>query len=227
MRLLGKWDIHTFSAGQIKRVRIVRRADGYYCQFCVDSDNKKQLPPTGSQIGIDVGLDVFYADSNGNTLPNPRFTKHSASKIKFKQRNVSRKIKGSANRLKARRLLAKTYLKVSRLREEHAKRLALRLCQSNDLIAYEDLNVKGMVKGLFSKSISDVSWGLFLKWLNYFAAKLGRKTVAVNPRGTSQRCSSCDTVVAKTLAERTHSCSCGLVINRDINAAINILKLST
>lgn len=227
VKLLGKWDIHSFSPKQIKRVRIVRRADGYYCQFCVDSDIKKQIPSTGSQIGIDVGLEVFYADSNGNLEPNPRFAKKATSKVKLRQQNVSRKIKGSTNRLKALKVLAKTHLKVSRQREEYAKKLALRLCQSNDLIAYEALNVKGMVRGLFSKSISDVGWGLFLQWLDYFAAKLGRKTVAVNPWGTSQRCSSCDTIVTKTLAQRTHSCSCGLIINRDVNSAINILKLST
>lgn len=227
VKLLGKWDVHCFAYEQIKRVRIVRRADGYYCQICVDSDNKKPLPTTGSQIAIDVGLEVFYADSNGNLEPNPRFAKKAAGKVKLKQQNVSRKIKGSANRLKAKKLLAKAHLKISRQREEYAKRCALRLCQSNDLIAYEALNVKGMVKGLFSKAISDVGWGLFLKWLKYFAAKLGRKTVAVNPRGTSQRCSNCGIVVTKTLADRTHSCSCGLLINRDINSAINILKLST
>jgi putative transposase len=226
VKLLGKWDIHTFPLKSIKRVRIVRRADGYYCQFCVDVDNHNSLPSTGNQIGIDVGQKVFYADSDGKFEDNPRFLKNSFKRVKLYQRRVSQKTKGSSNRIKARKHLAKTHLRVSRQREEFAKRIALRLCQSNDLIAHEDLNVKGLARGRNAKSVNDVAWGLFFQWLHYFGDKYGRQVVAVNPYNTSQMCSNCEEIVSKTLKERIHICQCGLVLDRDINAAINILKLA-
>jgi putative transposase len=227
VKLLGKWDVHTFPIKLIKRVRIVRRADGYYCQFCIDAENGKPLPTTSNQIGIDVGQKVFYADSNGNFEENPRFLKKAASRVRLNQKSLSRKEKKSANRNKARKRLASTHLRVSRQREEYAKRLALRLIQSNDLVAHEDLNVKGLARGRNAKSVNDVAWGLFFKWLSYFGVKYGRQIVAVNPYNTSQMCSSCGTIVPKTLEVRTHVCGCGLVIDRDTNAAINILKLAT
>ena len=208
-------------------MRIVRRADGYYCQFCIDTENSKSLPATGNSIGIDVGQKVFYADSNGNFEENPRFLKNAAHRVRLNQKSLSRKEKKSANRIKARRRLAKTHLRVSRQREEYAKRLALRLCQSNDLVAHEDLNVKGLARGRNAKSVNDVAWGLFFKWLALFGVKYGRQIVAVNPYNTSQMCSSCGTLVSKTLEVRTHVCGCGLVLDRDTNAAINILKLAT
>lgn len=224
VKLLGKWDIHTFDLKLIKRVRIVRRADGYYCQFCVDVETKIKLPLTGNGIGLDVGLEVFYADSNGIVLPNPRFSRKQERKVKFLQRRVSKKPKRSIRRLKAKKQLAKAHLRVSRQRTEYAKRIAFRLCQSNDLIAYEDLNVKGLAKSRLAKSINDLAWGLFRQWLEYFAKKYGREAIAVDPRGTSQICSGCGQEVKKTLAIRVHECSCGLTLNRDYNAAINVLK---
>jgi putative transposase len=114
-----------------------------------------------------------------------------------------------------------------RQREEYAKRLALRLVQSNDLIAYEDLNIKGLARGRNAKSVNDVAWGLFFKWLTYFGDKYGRQIIAVNPYNTSQMCSNCGNLVPKTLKERIHICDCGLTLDRDTNAAINILKLAT
>jgi putative transposase len=131
-------------------VRIVRRADGYYCQFCVDINVESSLPLTGNQVGLDVGLESFYVDSFGRPEPNPRFARKAERKIKFLQRRLSKKPKKTIRRLKAKKQLAKNHLRVSRQRTEYAKRLALRLCQSNDLIAYEDLNVKGLAYLLIS-----------------------------------------------------------------------------
>lgn len=227
VKLFGKWDLHTFAHSLIKRVRIVRRADGYYCQFCVDVEAQSVLPSTSNNIALDVGLEVFYADSNGNLEPNPRFGRKQEQKVKFLQRRLSKKPKGTIRRLKAKKQLAKTHLRVSRQRTEYAKRCALRLIQSNDLIAYEDLNVKGLAKSKLAKSVNDVAWGLFRQWVEYFAKKHGREAIAVDPRGTSQMCSGCGQEVKKTLAVRVHNCSCGLYLNRDVNAAINVLKRAT
>jgi putative transposase len=227
LKLKGTWDLQDYQLEQIKRVRLVRRADGYYVQFLVSADNKVDVDLTGKMLGLDVGLAEFYTDSNGHTEPNPRFYRTGEKRLKFLTRRVSRKKKGCANRRKAINKLGRVHLKISRQREEHAKRVARCVIQSNDLVAYEDLRIKNLVKNhCLAKSINDAGWYQFRKWLEHFGVKFGKITVAVNPALTSQECSSCGTVVKKSLSMRTHACKCGLVLNRDWNAAINILKLA-
>lgn len=224
LKLLGKWDIHTYPVKSIKRVRLVRRADGYYCQFAVDIDCIDIQPPTGQEIGLDVGLESFYTDSNGHQEPNPKFLRKAESDIKHAQRRIYKKVKGSTGRRKARARYSRKHLRVNRQRTEHAKRLARHVCRSNDLVAYEDLRVSNMLKNhCLAKSISDASWYQFRQWIEYFAAKFGKLAVAVPPHYTSQECSQCKVIVKKSLSTRTHVCSCGLILQRDWNAAINIL----
>jgi putative transposase len=225
LKLKGTWDLNFYPIDQIKRVRLVKRADGYYVQFLVKTENKVVLQPTNKTIGLDVGISEFYTDSNGHTEPNPKFYRASEKRLKFHQRRVSRKKKGSANRNKAINRLGRVHLKISRQREEHAKRVARCVIQSNDLVAYEDLRIRNLVKNhCLAKSINDAGWYQFRKWLECFGVKFGRITVAVNPALTSQECSSCGTVVKKSLSMRTHVCQCGFVLDRDWNAAINILN---
>jgi putative transposase len=227
LKLKGTWDLNFYQLDQIKRVRLVRRADGYYVQFLISADNTVKSEPTGKTIGLDVGLKEFYTDSNGHTESNPKFYRTGEMRLKFRQRCVSRKKKGSANRKKAINRLGRVHLKISRQREERAKKLARCVIQSNDLVAYEDLRIKNLVKNhCFAKSINDAGWYQFRKWLEYFGVKFGRVTVAVNPAYTSQECSNCGVIVKKSLSTRTHACSCGFVLDRDWNAAINILKLA-
>ncbi|NEQ15606.1 MAG: transposase, partial [Moorea sp. SIO3E2] len=224
VKLKGTWDLWTLDQKLIKRVRIVQRADGYYVQFCIKIDNSERLEATGYTIGIDVGLKEFYTDSDGYSEPNPRFYRKGEKRLKFYQRRVSRKKKGSANRKKAINRLGRQHLKISRQREEHAKRIARCVIRSNDLVAYEDLRVKNLVKNhCLAKSINDAGWYKFREWLEYFGTKFGRVTVAVNPAYTSQNCSACGEVVKKSLSTRTHVCKCGCELDRDHNAAINIL----
>jgi putative transposase len=116
-------------------VRLIRRADGYYVQFAISADNKVDTMPAGKTVGLDVGLKEFYTDSDGHTEPNPKFYRTSEKRLKFRQRRVSRKKKGSTNRKKAINRLGRVHLKISRQREEHAKRLARCAIQSNDLVA--------------------------------------------------------------------------------------------
>ncbi|WP_293118148.1 transposase, partial [Moorena sp. SIO4G3] len=120
VKLKGTWDLWRFDQKLIKRVRIVKRDDGYYVQFCVKLDNSEQLEATGFTVGLDVGLKEFYTDSDGYSEPNPRFYRKGEKRLKFYQRRVSRKKKGSANRKKAINRLGRTHLKISRQREEHA-----------------------------------------------------------------------------------------------------------
>jgi len=208
-------------------VRIVRRADGYYCQFCIDTDRTEDLPPTGRTVGLDMGLESFYTDSNGQKVENPRYLRKAERGLKRSQRRVSSKKKGSANRRKAVKRLARQHLKISRQRKDFAIKQARCVVRSNDLIALEDLKVRNMVKNHhLAKSISDASWSLFRQWVEYFGRVYGRVVIALPPQYTSQNCSACGTVVKKSLSTRTHACQCGCVLDRDHNAALNILAIA-
>jgi putative transposase len=227
LRLVGNkhQQVEAFPTKQIKRVRLVRRADGYYVQFGVQTDRKIEHLPTGKQVGIDVGLKAYYTDSEGNTVENPRHYRKAEKKVKRLSRRLSRKKKGSKNRKKARKQLAKAHLKVQRQREDFARKTANALITSHDLIAYEDLKICNMVKNHhLAKSIHDAGWGTFLAWVKYYAAIHDIPVIAVAPQYTSQECSACGTLVKKSLSVRTHICTgCGLVLDRDQNAALNIL----
>ena len=226
-KLWGTRDLHFYQLKQIKRVRVVRRAHGYYVQFCLDVERIEKREPTGKTIGVDVGLTHFYTDSNGQTVDNPRHLRKSEKSLKRLQRRLSHTEKGSKNRAKARNRLSRKHLKVSRQRKDFAVKLARCVVQSNDLVAYEDLMVRNMVKNSkLSKSISDAAWSNFRSWLEYFGKVFGVVTVAVPPHYTSANCSNCREVVKKSLSQRTHRCPhCGYVQDRDSNAAINILEL--
>ncbi len=226
-KLWGTRDLHFYQLKQIKRVRVVRRADGYYVQFCIDQERIEKREPTNKTIGLDVGLTHFYTDSYGQTVENPRHLRKSEKALKRLQRKLSHTEKGSKNRVKARNRLSRKHLKVSRQRKDFAVKLARCVVQSNDLVAYEDLLLANMVKNRkLSKSISDAAWSNFRDWLVYFGKVFGVVTVAVPPHYTSQNCSNCGEVVKKSLSQRTHRCPhCGHVQDRDWNAAINILEL--
>src|SRR5437588_8895305 len=227
LRLVGNpgQHIETFPVKQIKRVRILRRADGYYAQFGVQTERKCEHVETGSVVGIDMGLKVFYTDSDGNFVSNPRHYRKAETKLKRLHRRVSRKQKKGKNRKKARQRLAKACLKVQRQREDFARKTANALVSSHDLIAYEHLQIRNLVKNhKLAKSIHDAAWGQFLAWVKAYGIMHDVPVVAVPPQYTSQDCSSCGERVKKTLSTRTHVCpSCGLVLDRDENAAVNIL----
>ncbi len=243
VKLVGSRNIYFYQPEQIKRVRLVRRADGYYCQFCISIEVKEDMQPTGKAIGLDMGLKYFYADSFGHTEENPRFYRQGERRLNRLGRRVSRKyrnpkkgVKGermvksprtrqSKNYHKARVARAKQHLRVSRQRKDHAVKLARCVCASNDCIAYEDLNVKNLVRNRrLSKSISDAGWTQFRNWVEYFGWKFGKVTIAVPPHYTTQDCPACGTRIKKSLSTRTHVCKCGYVEDRDIAASINILK---
>ena len=140
------------------------------------------------------------------------------------QRRVSKKKKGSANRKKAINKLGRKHLKVSRQRKDFAVKTALCVVKSSDFVAYEDLQVKNMVRNRkLAKSISDAAWSQFAQWLHYLGSVYGKTVVAVAPEYTSQDCSGCGATVKKSLSVRNHTCSCGTVLDRDHNAALNIL----
>ena len=198
---------------------------GYLLDFSVQAERKVEHIQTFSQVGIDVGLKAYYTDSDGSTIANPRYYRKAEKKLKRLHRHVSKKQKKSKNRKKARQKLAKAYLKVNRQREDFARKQASTLVTSHDLIAYEDLKIRNMVRNRkLAKSIHDAGWGTFLRWVNYYGVLHDVPVIAVAPQFTSQDCSACGTVVKKSLSVRTHICtSCGVVLDRDHNAALNIL----
>ncbi|MGC9506068.1 RNA-guided endonuclease InsQ/TnpB family protein [Baaleninema sp.] len=230
----GAFDLNYYDVALIKRVRVVRRADGYYAQFCIHCDKIKTIEPSGKAIGLDVGLNHFYTDSDGQTVENPRLLRKSEKALKRLQRQVSRKKKGSKNRRKAVNRLGRKHLKVQRQRKDFAVKLARCVVTSNDVVAESPLTplnkggTKGGIRNLLknhklAKSISDASWRLFFEWLEYYGKVFGKIVVGISPEYTSQRCSACGETVKKTLSQRTHICSCGCVLDRDHNAALKIL----
>lgn len=225
-KMLGTRDLNFYQLEQISRVRVVRRSDGYYVQFVLNLERTEEREPTKRTIGLDVGLNHFYTDSDGNTVENPRNLRKAEKRLKRLQRQVSKKLKGSKNRRKAVKRLGKAHLKVQRQRKDFAIKTARCVVKSNDFVVLEDLQIRNMVKNHhLAKSISDSAWGDFRRWVEYFGKVFGSATVAVSPQYTSQNCSSCGEVVEKSLSTRTHICPhCGHMQDRDHNAAINILK---
>lgn len=225
LKMKGTRDLNFYQINQIKRVRLVKRGDGVYVQFCVSTDRNEEVESSGSAVGLDVGLNHYYTDSNGLTVENPRFLRKGEKVLKRSQKLFSRKLKGSNNRRKARQILGKRHLKISRQRKDFAVKLARCVITSKDVVAYEDLRVKNMVKNhCLAKSINDASWYQFRVWLEYFGKVFNKITIAVPPHYTSQECSSCRAVVKKSLSTRTHVCQCGCTLDRDLNAARNILR---
>ncbi len=248
VKLKGTRNLLWYTEKQIKRVRIVRRADGYYCQFLVDVVQREKIEPSYSEIGLDVGLNHFYTDDKGNQVENPRFYRQGEKALNRLNRRKSKKyVRGkkrcdpgevsspkeraprqpqSKNYHKARKRYAIKHLKISRQRKDHAVKLARCVITSNDVVAYEDLRIANMVKNHnLAKSITDVGWYQFRVWLEYFGYKFGKITVAVPPQYTSINCSECGAKVTKTLSTRTHKCKCGCILDRDENAAKNILSM--
>jgi putative transposase len=223
-RMRGAFDLNYYDLKQIKRVRVVRKADGYYAQFCIAVDKTEEIEPTGKAVGLDVGLNHFYTDNLGNTVENPRFLRKAEKELKRLQKRVSRKKKGSKNRKKAVKRLGKKHLEVSRQRKDFACKLARCVVTSSDVVVFENLLVRNMVKNhKLAKSISDASWRLFFEWLEYYGKVFGKIVVPVAPEYTSQECSACGEIVKKTLSRRTHICQCGQKLDRDHNASLNIL----
>jgi putative transposase len=184
------------------------------------------LPRTGCETGIDVGLKVFLITADGEIVENPRHYRTAEQKLARAQRRVSRRKKGSHRRCKAVYLLKRKHQQVRRQRRDFHHKTALALLRRYDTIYLEDLRVANMLRNPhLAKSISDAGWTSFRAILEAKAACAGRQVIAVPPAYTSQDCSGCRERVRKSLSVRTHVCpSCGLVMDRDENAAINILR---
>ena len=180
-----------------------------------------ETKPVSSPVGIDMGISKRLTLSNGETVEKREIDRKRLIRL---QRSVSRKVKGSNNRRKAVSLLAKEWQRLADKEQDYLHRLTAEIAKMYDFIAVEKLETKNMLRnGNLAKSISEQAWGKFITLLNEKAESAGVKMVAVNPKGTSQECSSCGAEVKKNLSVRTHKCSCGYQADRDVNAALNIL----
>ena len=210
--------------GKVKQLRIRRKADGWYAVLVCDCPFPAPLPATGHRIGVDVGLNHFLTLSTGETIPNPRHLRRRAKALKRSQQVLARKQKKSANRGKSRQRVALRHLRVERARKDFHHKTAMDLVGRFDHIAVEDLKIRNRIRNAtLARSIADAWWGSFLKILETKAAWAGRTVERVDPRWTSQTCSGCGHRQRMPFPERLFICNqCGVVIDRDHNAALNI-----
>ena len=212
----------------IKQATIVRKADGWYVSFSLeDSTVPAPLPvdEIKSAVGIDVGLEKFLATSDGQAVEIPQFYRKSQRHASRQQRQLARMEKGSKNHQRQANKVACLHLHIARERKEFHYQVAHWLCDQYDLIAFENLNIKGLARTRLAKSLLDAAWGSFLNILQAVAVKRGKWAIGDDPRGSSIECSGCGERVEKTLKDRVHDClDCGLVIDRDWNSGINILN---
>ena len=226
---VGSINIHLHRPvdGMIKTVTIIRGAGKkWYACLSVELEAQPHAP-THQNIGIDVGLEKFATLSNGETIANPRFLRRDEQDLKRAHRRLSKAQKGTPERAKRRKVVARIHERITNRRRDVAHQVSRKFVNRFDVIAFEDLTIARMLKNhCVAKSIADAAWSQLIQYTTYKAEEAGRVVVLVNPRGTSGRCSSCRIVVKKDLSTRVHQCpTCGLTIDRDVNAALNILAL--
>lgn len=211
----------------LKTCTIVHKADGWYCCISIQDEavpEPMSLDDVKTAVGIDVGLKEFLTTSEGETVPIQPTYRKTQSHLARQQRKLARQQKGSKRAEKQKNFIARIHQRIGRIRENFHYNIAHNLVRKYDLIAVEDLNIKGLTRTRLSKSILDAAWGRFITLLDAVAVKCGVRVVKVNPHGTSQNCSGCGVKVPKTLSIRLHEChKCGLQMDRDENAARNIL----
>ena len=218
---------HREVEGKIKTCTIKKDNLGHWYAILVSEVEDVSPTEPKTAIGVDVGLKSLVALSTGDTIEYPRYYIQAEERLGAAQRNLSRKKKGSANRRKAKARAAKLHQKIQNHRDEFLHQVSRMIVDSADLIVFENLNISGMLKNHhLAKPIQDHAWGKLIQFTQSKAAKAGKVVELVDARYTSQKCSQCGIMVPKTLADRTHFCpNCGLEMDRDINASVNIRTL--
>lgn len=209
-------------------VTVIKDSAGrYFASFVVETGPDEMLPQATPEVGIDLGLGHFAVLSDGRKISSPRFLRRAEKRLKKAQRALSRKAKGSKNRDKARLKVARTHARVTDARREFHHQLSTKLIRENQAVAVENLCVKGLARTRLAKSIHDAGWSAFVTMLEYKAARYGRTFVRIGRfEPTSQVCSVCGVKDGpKPLSVRKWTCgACGAVLDRDVNAAVNVAK---
>ena len=219
--------VHRSIEGKIKTCTIKRDGTGHwYVIFVTEREDPAKVAPRVT-TGVDLGISHAVTNSDGNTFDYPKYYVKAEMKNRAAEKSLHRKKLGSQNRKKAKVTLARIGKRVTNLRDEFSHQVSRKLVDSADVIVFEDLNIPGMLKNHhLAKHISDVAWGKLVRYTQSKAARAGKSVVLVDPRNTSQNCSGCGQIVPKDLKDRVHSCpKCGLELDRDHNAALNILTL--
>jgi len=224
-----KIKLHRPINGKIKTCTIKKSSTGkWYACFSVEC-KPNPLPKNEKAVGIDVGLESFATFSNGEKIENPHFFKTDQKALAKAQRKLSKQKKGTPEREKVRKVVARIHERISNRRHNLIHQISRKIVNRFGIICIEKLNIKGIQKGNFrsiNRGIADVAWGQFARVLASKAEEAGRKFIAVDPRNTSQRCSQCGVIVKKDLSTRWHDCPiCGCHLHRDDNASKNILAL--
>lgn len=223
-----KFKLHRPIEGFVKRLTIRRSATKkWYVSFLVEESINHLLTPSQKVVGIDNGISNFAVLSDGEVVDNPRFLLADEERLKEAQSKRDKLPKGSPKRKKASKAVSHLYERVTNRREDFAQQLSRQWINKYGIIIFEYLNIIKMVHNHnLAKSILDASWNKLIQYTSYKAEDAGRKVVLVNSANTSQMCSSCGQIVKKDLSIRVHNCPyCGLSIDRDLNAAKNILRL--
>ncbi len=220
--------LHRPIVGKVKTCTVRRYGSKWFVCFSVEQPDNL-LPKSEEAVGLDAGLNSFLALSNGEFVDNPRFFRRDEKALAKAGRKQAKTVKRSKERRKANRVLSRIHERIRNRRHDFVHQTARRLVNRFGVIAVEKLNVKGMVKNHnLAKSISDASWSMFRSVLAHKAESAGREICAVNPAYTSQDCHACGYRAKKKLSERWHNCPmCTASLDRDTNAAINILNLAT
>jgi len=223
-----KIKLHRPVDGEIKRLNIRRMPTGkWFVSFLVEVESDELISKIGSSVGVDVGLKSFMTLSNGDRVDNPRFFVQEEKALAKAQRKLSKVPNDSPERRSALKVVHRVHERIANKREDFVQKLSLSLVKSYDLIVFEDLYIKIMVKNhCLAKHIADAAWNKLVITTSYKAEWAGKRVELVNPSNTSKICSGCGQIVLKSLSERVHKCPfCGLTLDRDHNAAINILRL--
>src|SRR5437588_9473028 len=241
-----KLHVHRDMAGTIKTLTIKREGEHFYAVFTCEIGKPEALPVSYEDVGIDLGITQFAALSNGEFIESPRHYRRAEKKLKKLQEALARKKRGSHRRARAVKRVASAHRKIRNQRRDFAHKASRQLTNRYQVVVLEKLQTANLTrrpkpkqheesgqylpngasaKSGLNKSINDAGWGLFTELLQVKAAWAGREVVFVNPYNTSQMCSGCGTEVKKDLSERWHSCECGCELDRDTNAAKNILTL--
>jgi putative transposase len=216
--------------GQIKTVTIRRTpTQKWYVSISCEDVPNHLLPISGECVGIDVGLKTFAMLSTGCPVENPRFYRQEEPALARAQRNLSDAEKGSPARIRARKIVCLVHERITNKREDFVQKLSRSLVNRFGVVCFEDLNIQKMTKDrMVAKSIMDAAWAKLIQYTTYKAEDAGRRVVMVDPRNTSRMFSRCGQIVEKDLSVRIHKCPhCGYSADRDLNAAINILRLGT
>lgn len=218
---------HREIEGKVKTCTIKKDGTGaWYVIFVTEAEATTKVEPL-TAIGVDLGVSHAVVTSDSQCFDYPGYYVQAQKQNRMAEKSLHRKVKGSSNRKKAQHRLSVIGKRVTNLRDEFLHQVSRKLVDSADVIIFEDLNISGMLHNhRLAKHIQDVSWGKLIQFTQSKAERAGKSVVFVDPRNTSQRCSGCGTIVPKDLSERVHDCPvCGLRVDRDHNAARNILTL--